>query len=182
MSKIGKKPIIIPQNSSVVLKDGVLAISGPKGALNIKLHPDIKAEIHDKEMRLVRARSTKQSMALWGTMRALVANAISGTIKEFEKKLEIEGMGYSAKFGAGGEIIFNLGFSHPIVFKIPEGVKITIEKNVLTLSGISKELVGQTAAKIRKLKPPEPYKGKGIRYHGEFIRKKAGKKAVGSSS
>ncbi|MEK7087226.1 MAG: 50S ribosomal protein L6, partial [Patescibacteria group bacterium] len=123
---------------------------------------------------------SKRTPALWGTLRAVISNMVNGVTKGFEKKLEIEGVGFKAQI-QGTELSLNLGYSHPVIFKIPEDVKIDVVKNTITVSGFSKELVGQTAANIRSLKKPEPYKGKGIRYAGEVIKRKAGKKVAGST-
>ena len=125
--------------------------------------------------------SSKKTPALWGTIRAIIANMINGVNSGFEKKLEIEGIGFKAQI-QGNELVLNLGFSHQVFFKIPDGIKIEVLKNTIAGSGISKELVGQTAANIRVLKKPEPYKGKGIRYEGEIIKRKAGKKVAGTTT
>lgn len=180
MSRIGKKPIIIPQGVTVDVAGNAVSVKGPKGEAVRKLHPDIKAEIKDGEILVAPARNSKKSPALWGLFRSLVANTVEGVSSGFEKKLEFEGIGYRVNVD-GSHLVLSLGFSHPVRFAIPQGTKIVVEKNVITVSGIDKELVGETAARIRNLKPPEPYKGKGIRYRGEIIRRKAGKKAVAAA-
>ncbi|HAJ44928.1 MAG: 50S ribosomal protein L6 [Candidatus Azambacteria bacterium GW2011_GWE1_42_9] len=181
MSKIGKKPIQIPTGITIDIKMPVVKVSGPKGELSFALPKEIELRLNDKELLVIPVGKSKKTPALWGTARAIIANMVAGVEKGFEKKLEIEGVGFKAQM-KDGEIMFNLGFSHPVIFKTPEGIKIAIEKNVIIVSGISLELVGQTAANIRALKKPEPYKGKGIRYAGEIIKRKAGKKVAGSAS
>lgn len=177
MSKIGKQIILIPEGVDVKI-DGNLAVAkGPKGELKLQMNPEIKAEINDQQIAVSIAKESRESVALWGLNRMLLANIIEGVKNGFEKKLEIEGVGYRAAM-QGEDIVLNLGFSHPVEFKAIQGISFKVEKNVITVSGIDKALVGQTAADIRKLKKPEPYKGKGIRYQGEIIKRKAGKKAV----
>lgn len=177
MSRIGKKPIAIPEGVTASITGNVFSVKGPKGELKRILHPDVGIEIRDKEIIAVLARKTKKSPALWGLSRSLIANMVEGVAKGFEKKLEFEGIGYRAVM-EGETLVLQLGFSHPVRFKSPAGIQLFVEKNVIRVSGIDKELVGETASRIRALKPPEPYKGKGIRYQGEVIRRKAGKKAV----
>lgn len=180
MSRVGKKPIPIPPNVTVAVTGTSVSIKGPKGELKRVLPPDIKAEAKDGALVMVPVRETKKTAALWGLARSLVANMVEGVTAGFAKKLEFEGIGFRANL-EGDTIVFSLGFSHPVRFKAPEGISLKVEKNTITVSGIDKELVGQTAAAIRNLKKPEPYKGKGIRYQGEIIRRKAGKKAVASA-
>ncbi len=177
MSRIGKKSITIPEDVTISVTDGFISVKGPKGELRRVLHRDIKVEVKDKEVIVSPVRETKKSSALWGLSRSLVANMAEGVRNGFQKKLEFEGIGYRANM-EGDTLVMQLGFSHPVRFRAPEGIKIVVEKNVISVSGIDKELVGDTAARIKNLKPPEPYKGKGIRYQGEVIRRKAGKKAV----
>lgn len=177
MSRIGKKPIPIPPGVTVEVSGGTVSVKGPKGTASLNLHPDIKAEFSDSNLNVLVGRESKRSSALWGLFRSLLANLVEGVSRGFEKKLEFEGVGYRANV-EGDTLVFQLGFSHPVKVKAPEGIKFSVEKNTITVSGVSKELVGNTAASIRNLKPPEPYKGKGIRYKGEIIRRKAGKKAV----
>jgi len=179
---MGKKPIQIPEGIKVEAGDNNLKVSGPKGELQIELHRDIKVELKDNEI-LVSPRKenpSKKAKALWGLYRALIFNMVEGVSKGFEKKLEIEGVGYKAIVD-GENLVLNVGFTNPVKIKKPEGVNFLVEKNVITVSGISKEEVGQISAIIRKVKKAEPYKGKGIKYQGEKIRRKEGKKVVSAS-
>lgn len=178
MSRIGKKPISIPDGVTVKVMDNTFFVKGPKGELKRVLHEDIGLEIREKEVIVVTRRETKKTNALWGLSRSLAANMVEGVIKGFKKELEFEGIGFRASVEGGNSLQMQLGFSHPVHFKAPEGITFNVEKNIIMVSGINKELVGETAAKIRALKSPEPYKGKGIRYKGEVIIRKAGKKAV----
>jgi len=177
MTRIGKKPILIPENVEVKIEGQKIIVKGPKGELQKEIRPEIKFEIKDKEIFVLPKIKTKKTEALWGTSWALLANMIKGVVDGFEKKLEIEGLGYKATL-EGNDLILFVGFSHQVKIKTPLSIKFSVEKNIITVSGIDKELVGQIAAKIRKVRPPEPYKGKGIRYLGEVIRRKAGKKVA----
>jgi large subunit ribosomal protein L6 len=177
MSRVGKKPIEIPKGVYVELKDNEILVKGPKGELKKKIPTEIGVEIKEGKIFLSPKIETKKTKSLWGLTRSLVSNLIKGVVEGFEKKLEIQGIGYRAEL-KGENLILYLGFAKPIEFKIPEGIKISVEKNIITVSGIDKELVGQTAAKIRKIKEPDPYKGKGIRYLGEKIKLKPGKKVA----
>lgn len=177
MSRIGKKPILIPEGVEVKIEENKLMVQGPKGQLSKDLRPEIKVEVKDKNIIILPKEETKLAKALWGTTRAIIANMIKGVTEGYEKKLEIEGLGFKAQL-SGENLILSLGFSHPVEVRAPSGIKFLVEKNIITVSGIDKELVGQTAASIRKLKLPEPYKGKGIKYLGERVRRKMGKKAV----
>ncbi|MBI2042278.1 MAG: 50S ribosomal protein L6 [Candidatus Nealsonbacteria bacterium] len=179
MSRIGKKPIKIPSGVEVKIQDRLIVVKGPKGELKREVRSEIKVVQENDRLLVAPQKETKETAALWGLTRALLANDIKGVTDGFEKKLELEGVGYRANL-EGQDLNLQLGFSHPVKVKAPEGIKFTVEKNVITISGIDKGLVGQTAAKIRDEKPPEPYKGKGIRYAGEHIRRKLGKKAVGA--
>lgn len=182
MSRIGKLPITIPAGVTVAIKDQTVEVSGPKGKQQVVLHDHVKAVVTDNQLTVSVASAEEQfDRALWGLSRALLANVITGVTVGFSKKLEINGVGFKAAL-SGQTLNLQLGFSHPIAFAIPEGIAITVEKNVVTISGIDRQLVGQTAANIRALKPPEPYKGKGIKYSDEIIRRKAGKvvKAAGA--
>ncbi len=180
MSKIGKKPITLPQGVSANVENRAVKIKGPKGELIFNLPREIELKIENDRILVLPIGKSKKTPALWGTARAVIANMVLGVEKGFEKKLEIEGVGFKAQM-QGNDLTLNLGFSHPVLFKTPEGIKISVEKNAITVSGISLELVSQTAANIRALKKPEPYKGKGIRYAGEVVRRKAGKKVAGSA-
>lgn len=179
MSRIGKKPIKIPAGVEVKIQDRAVIVKGPKGELKREIRSEIKVVQEEDNLLIMPQKETKQTAALWGLTRALLANDLQGVAEGFEKKLEIEGVGYRANL-EGQDLNLQLGFSHPVKMKAPEGIKFSVEKNVITIHGIDKGLVGQTAAKIRDLKPPEPYKGKGIKYAGEHIRRKLGKKAVGA--
>ncbi len=179
MSRIGKQPIDIPEGVEIKIDGDLIIVKGPKGELQNKIRSEIKVEVKDKEVILKPVKFYKGTQALWGTYRSLVANMIEGTTKGFEKVLEIEGVGYKANL-EGKDLVLNLGYSHPIKIKSPEGIEFKVEKNVVTVSGIDKQLVGQVAAEIRGKRKPEPYKGKGVRYQGEVVRRKAGKKAVGT--
>jgi len=180
MSRIGKKPILIPEGVEVKTEGKRISIKGPKGELSREIRPEIKVEIKGKEIFVQPQIETKKTKALLGTTRALLANMTRGVKEGYEKKLEIEGLGFKASVESGPpeNLILYVGFSHPVEIKAPKDIKFLVEKNIITVSGIDKELVGKIAAKIRKVKPPEPYKGKGIRYLGEVIRKKVGKKVV----
>ncbi|MDP2820808.1 MAG: 50S ribosomal protein L6 [bacterium] len=181
MSRIGKKTILIPESVTTELKGQVLKIKGPKGELDLKILPDVNVEIKDnKEINVSLKRQTKQNKPLWGLFRALIANNVLGVSEGFKKQLEIRGLGYKAEI-SGNDLILNVGFSHPVKISKPQGIEISIDNKIITISGADKQLVGQVAADIRKVKAPEPYKGKGIRYLGEKVRKKVGKKAVASA-
>lgn len=180
MSRIGKQPIEIPSGVTVTIADGEAVIVGPKGTLTVSVHPDIAAEVAENEIRCTIGHRTKKSAALWGTMRALLANAVTGVNAGFEKKLELQGVGYRASL-QGKDLQLLVGFSHPVVFPAAEGITFAVEKEIITITGFDAYLVGQTAANIRKVRPPEPYKGKGIRYVGEHVRRKVGK-VVGAAA
>jgi large subunit ribosomal protein L6 len=178
MSRIGKLPIALPSGTTAKLQDGFLVVKGPKGELKEKLHSAIIVNLKENEISVnIHNQEEKKEKALWGLFRTLINNMVLGVNKPFEKKLEINGVGYRAAV-SGNKITLNLGFSHPIDFQLPAGITATIEKNVITLSGINKQLVGEMAAQIRKLRKPEPYKGKGIKYIDEIIRRKAGKSSA----
>lgn len=177
MSRVGKNPIPIPSGVKFTRSDGIITVEGPKGKLTQKIEDIIATEVSDDQIVFKRPSDSKTHRAKHGLYRALVANMVTGVTEGFSKNLEIEGVGYRVeKTGKGAT--FALGYSHPIVVFPPEGVEIKVESlNKITVSGIDKQLVGQVAAKIRSLRPPEPYKGKGVRYEGEHIRRKAGKTA-----
>jgi len=180
MSRIGKKIIEIPQGVIVEISAEEIKVKGPKGELKQSIHPEIKIETKDGKILVTpKSELSKKGRGLWGLYRALVANMVEGVLKGFEKKLEIEGVGFKAAV-VGNELVLNLGFTNPVKIKKPEGINFLVEKNVITVSGINKELVGAVAAEIRKQKKAEPYKGKGIKYQGEKIRRKEGKKVVSS--
>lgn len=177
MSRIGKKPIIIPKAVTVSKNGSLLTVKGEKGELARTLVPEIDVEIAEGVLTVKPVGASRKTPALWGLYRALIQGMVEGVTKGFEKRLEIEGVGYRAAL-EGKDLKFALGFSHPVMFPAPEGISFAVEKNAVIVKGINKELVGEIAAKIRGLKKPEPYKGKGIRYAGEVIRRKAGKKAT----
>lgn len=177
MSRIGKKPIDIPTEVEVSIENNVVNVKGPKGELERIIRPEIKIEKKDNQIVVAPDKKTKRTNALWGLSRTLIFNMIEGVTKGYEKKLEIQGVGYRANL-EGEDLVLLIGFSHPVKIAKVAGIKLEVQKNIIVISGINKELVGQVAAKIRKVRPPEPYKGKGIRYVGEYVRRKAGKKAA----
>lgn len=177
MSRIGKQSIQIPEGVEVKVAEGKISVKGPKGSLDFEFHPKVNVEVADKEIRLFVKEETKQTKSLWGLSRVLIANMIKGTTEGYEKSLELQGVGFRMAV-QGKKLNMALGFSHPVEIEIPEGLEAKIEKNILAISGIDKQQVGQFAATIRALKKVEPYKGKGFRYVGEIVRKKAGKKAI----
>ena len=180
MSRIGKKPITIPSGVTITVEDGMVQVKGPKGNLSRQFRDDINIAVKDNEVVCSVRKDSKLAFILWGTYASHIKNMMEGVTNGFEKKLEIEGIGYKAK-EENGKLILNLGFSHPVEVAAPAGIKFTVVKNLITVSGIDKELVGEMAAKIRAHKKPDPYKGKGIHYLGEIIRRKAGKKAAASA-
>lgn len=181
MSRIGKKPVTIPSSVSVELKSDLIKVKGPKGDLSLPLHPKVKVEKKDNELLVSVGNSeNKQQRALWGLYRALINNMVTGVTSGFVKILEINGVGYKAAM-SGKKLVLNLGYSHPIELEVPAGIEAKVEKNTITISGSDRQAVGQFAAVVRSKREPEPYKGKGIKYQNEIIRRKAGKvvKAVG---
>lgn len=177
MSRIGKKLIAIPKGVTVTLLEGQVRVKGPKGENAMAVHPSVSiSQSEDTLTVAVKNPEEKSDRALWGLYRALLSNLIQGVHTPFELKLEMVGVGYKAAL-QGKNLVLELGFSHPVTLPIPEGVQCTVEKNVMTLSSIDKQAVGQFAASIRAYRKPEPYKGKGIKYAGEVIRRKAGKAA-----
>lgn len=176
MSRVGKKPIELSEKIKITYTDKVLTVAGDKGTLSRTLHPDVNINIDDNTLTVTIETMDKKTRSLWGMTRALISNMVTGVSQGFERALEINGIGYRAEL-KGDKIEFNLGYSHPINFPLPEGISANIEKNVIKLSGIDKDLLGHTASTIRSLRPPEPYKGKGVKYAEEFIQRKAGKTA-----
>jgi len=175
MSRVGKKPIQVPDKTKISYRDKAITVVGEKGSLTRIIHPDIDLKIEGGFINVSTLSDDRPGRALQGLTRSLVNNMITGVNKGFERILEINGIGYRAEL-KGKSIVFNLGFSHPVVFDLPDGISAAVEKNtVVKLSGIDKEKLGLAAASIRKLKPPEPYKGKGIKYSEERIQRKAGK-------
>jgi large subunit ribosomal protein L6 len=180
MSRIGKKIIIIPAKTEVKIEGDTVSVKGPLGELSRTFRPGIKVEIKDgKEISFVPvSKNLNVTMnSLWGTVSSHVNNMILGVNKAYEKKLIVEGIGFKADV-VGTNLVFKLGFSHPVTVAIPKNLKVSAEKNVISVSGIDKDFVGQYVAEIRALKKPEPYKGKGIRYEKEVIKRKEGKKTV----
>lgn len=177
MSKIGKKPVTIPQGVEVKFENNIFSAKGPKGELFLNLLPEVQVEIKEGEIVVSKKQESKVASAFWGLTRALINNMVIGVKDGFEKKLELQGVGYRMSL-QGNKLVMALGFSHPVEVEVPEGIVAKVEENnVLSISGIDKQKVGQFASEIRALKKVEPYKGKGFRYQGEKVRRKAGKKA-----
>lgn len=178
MSRIGRKPVRIPKGVKVEVKNGAVKVTGAKGELSVAIHPDVTVEVKGEEVLVTRHADLKEQRSLHGLFRALIANMVTGVTTGFSRKLELVGVGYRAEL-KGKALQLALGYSHPIVFRAPDSIKIEAPTQTnITVSGIDKQLVGLVAAKIRSLRPPEPYKGKGIKYEGEYIRRKAGKTAA----
>ncbi len=175
MSRVGKKPILIRDKTKILFKDRIVTVEGQKGSLSRSVHPLINLEIKDGIVNVTMKNDNRVSRSLQGLTRSLVANMVIGVNNGFERVLEINGIGYRATL-SGNRIVFNLGYSHPVNFDLPEGISASIDKNnIIKLSGIDKEQLGHVSAAIRRLRPPEPYKGKGIKYAEEYIHRKAGK-------
>ena len=175
MSRVGKKPIPIPEGVNLTQTDRQITVQGKNGTLTREIHPAVTLQIEENAAVVMPQTPDRKSVAIQGLTRSLVANMVDGVDKGFERVLEINGIGYRAEL-QDDTIVFNIGYSHPINFKLPAGIAATIDKNnVVKLAGIDKELLGQTAASIRRLRPPEPYKGKGIKFAEERIQRKAGK-------
>lgn len=184
MSRIGRQPVKIPPDVSVKLENGKIIVKGKKGELSFAPHPRVEIKINGNEITVSRKSDEKFDKSLHGTTRMIIANMVTGVSSGFEKKLEMQGVGYRVEL-KGKKLVLALGFSHPIEYELPQEITVAIDpekKNIFTVSGIDKQLVGEVAAQIRAKRPPEPYKGKGIRYHGEIIIKKAGKTAVASGA
>ncbi|MCH7674046.1 50S ribosomal protein L6 [candidate division KSB1 bacterium] len=178
MSRVGKNPIGLPEGVEVKINKGTVEVTGPKGNLSGEVNQDIKLDIKDGQLTVSRPNDSKYYKSLHGLYRSLLNNMVEGVTKGFEKKLEIVGVGYKAEMSKG-RLSLQLGYSHPIVFLPPEGVEVVVaDPTNISVRGIDKHLVGQVAAKIRSFRPPEPYKGKGIKYVDEYIRRKAGKTAA----
>jgi large subunit ribosomal protein L6 len=180
MSRIGKKIIQIPSGVDIKINNNLITVKGSKGELSRELAGKVLAEIKDNNLFISLKENEKDDSAIWGTSQALINNMIIGVGKGFEKKLTFEGVGYKAAVN-GNKLVLNLGFSHPVEIDVPKGIEFKVEKNVIIISGTDKHLVGQIAANIRLKRKVEPYKGKGIRYEKEIVRRKAGKKAVASA-
>ncbi|MGE5315695.1 MAG: 50S ribosomal protein L6 [Acidobacteriota bacterium] len=179
MSRIGKKPIPVPKGVKIQIGGGLITVTGPKGELKTALHPNITVEVQGEEIVCTRHNDVRENRSLHGLYRALIANMVKGVTDGFTRKLELVGVGYRAEIKEK-VLQLALGFSHPIVFRAPDGVKLEAPTQTsIVVTGIDKQLVGLVSAKIRSLRPPEPYKGKGVKYEGEVIRRKAGKTAAG---
>lgn len=182
MSRVGRKPIPIAAGVKVQKTDHAVKVVGPKGELTATVHPDIGFEIKENQILVTRSSDGKEHRSLHGLWRALMANMIQGVTQGYARKLELVGVGYRAEL-KGKKLQLQLGFSHPILFAPPDGIKIEAPTQTnITVSGIDKQLVGQVAAKLRSFRPPEPYKGKGVKYEGEYIRRKAGKAAAATGA
>jgi len=181
VSRIGKKPILIPEGVEVKQEDGLLKAKGPLGEDSVRIPPGFKVEIQDSQIKIIPLKEEKNTSMLWGTTRALVNNCLQGVKNGFSKELEIEGVGYRAE-KEGENLVLRIGYINPVSLPIPKGLEVKVEKNTILVRGISKEAVGQFAARIKLQKPVEPYKGKGIHYKGETIRRKAGKKLAGTTA
>ena len=175
MSRIGRKPITRPDNVKVTIENNIITVEGPKGVLTQEIPKDISIEVKDNELLVTRPSDASKHRALHGLTRALVANMVQGVSHGFEKKLELVGVGYRAQLQTT-KLLINIGFSHPVEVEPPQGIEFEVPAPTkITVKGIDKQLVGNTAAHIRAIRKPEPYKGKGIKYEGEVIRRKAGK-------
>ena len=175
MSRIGKQPIILPSGVKIQLQGKTVAVEGSKGRLTLDLPLGINVDVSDNTVKIARENEEKLTRSLHGTVRALIYNMVVGVSEGFKKDLEIIGVGYKAQM-KGKNLLLNMGFSHPVEMVVPQGLKVSVPRaTAITIEGIDKQLVGEFAAKIRRIYPPEPYKGKGIRYAGEEVRKKLGK-------
>jgi large subunit ribosomal protein L6 len=174
MSRIGRKVIPLPKGVTVTVKDGFMAVKGPKGELKKALPAHVTVKVEGSEINIARDNDSQESRAFHGLARALLANMVSGVATGFERKLEVNGVGYKFEV-AGDKLTMALGYSHPVVYPLPKGVTAKVDKNTLILAGVDKELLGQTAAKVRSFRAPEPYKGKGVKYVEETIKRKVGK-------
>ena len=182
MSRIGKKPIPIPSGVTVTVVGSESVVKGPKGELRQHVPTGLEYEVNDGELQITRPKDTKDLRAKHGLVRVLIANQVHGVTQGWSKTLEIEGVGYGAKLEGTNKLILNIGFNAPVVMEAPAGVTLACPKpTIISITGADKQVVGQFAADVRRVRPPEPYKGKGIRYLGEHIRRKAGK-AIGGKS
>lgn len=176
MSKIGLQPILVPEGISVNLSGNEIEVTGPKGSLKRRIPETCEVTFKEGTITLTSKGKSKKARALYGTTRAIIAGMVKGVSQGWEKKLELVGTGYRAE-AQGGTLILTVGYSHPVKIEAPPGTAFSVEKSIVTISGADKELVGLVAAKVRAVRPPEPYKGKGIRYLSEFVRRKVGKAA-----
>ena len=178
MSRIGKQPVAIPSGVDISLAGNTLTVKGPKGTLTQTVHPDVTITIADSEVVVTRPNDERENRALHGLFRSLIANMVVGVTEGYTRRLEIVGVGYRAALRGSNGLTLQMGFSHPVEFNAPEGVSFEVPTPTrITINGIDKQAVGQVAANIRKIRKPEPYKGKGIRYEGELVRRKSGKAA-----
>ena len=178
MSRVGKLPIALPDGVSVTIEGNLVTAKGPKGEMSVEIHPDMELKLEDGVLTVHRPTESKEHRSIHGLSRALVNNIVEGVSKGFEKRLEVVGVGYRAEM-KGRNLLLSVGFSHQVLMVPPEGIELSVEgNNIIVVKGIDKVLVGQVAANIRAVRPPEPYKGKGIRYVDEVVRKKAGKTAA----
>lgn len=177
MSRVGKKPIQIPEKTEVVYKDRLIIVKGPKGSLETNIHPSVEIKIDGKEISVVIVSDDRNADAFHGMTRALISNMIEGVTAGFVRILEVNGIGYRVEV-KGTTLVLSVGYSKPVEFILPQGITAEVEKNQIKLSGIDKQQLGQTASEIRRIRPPEPYKGKGIKYLEETIQRKAGKTAA----
>ncbi len=182
MSKTGSKPIIIPEGVAVAADQSLVTVKGKNATLVVPILKFVSVDINGQTITLSVSSDVKQARANWGTTGAHLRNVIAGVTTGFKKSLDIQGIGFKAALEGKSTLVLNLGFSHPIKYAIPEGVTITVEKNLVHIAGANRQVVGQVSAEIRKFKKPEPYQGKGIRYVGEQVRRKAGKKVAGSTA
>lgn len=179
MSRIGKKPVLLPSGVDATVEQGLVTVKGPKGTVAVTLAEHVTVTLQAEPRSLLVSVEREENVdqrALWGLFRQLLQNAVEGVQKPFEKSLEFVGVGYKVAL-EGRKVMMDLGFSHRVPFDLPEGIEAKVDKQILTLTGIDKYLVGETAARIRRIRPPEPYKGKGVKYTDEVIRRKAGKTA-----
>jgi large subunit ribosomal protein L6 len=182
MSRVGKKILKVPSGVDLKVEGQTVRAKGPKGELSFDMHPRVSAKVENGELSVtVKDPELESDKALWGLTRRLIENLVTGVTKGFQKQLEINGVGFKAA-AQGSTLKLEVGFSHEVEFQVPKGVSVTVEKNIITVMGIDKQLVGETAAQIRRIKKPEPYKGKGIKYVDETIKRKAGKAAKAGSA
>ena len=181
MSRIGKKPILTPAGVEVNVGKEIVTVKGPKGTVTVPVHSAVQIEPTTEPKGFivtVKNQDSKNERALWGLTRQLISNAVDGVQKPYEKALEFVGVGFKVALVGSDKLNIEVGFSHPVLFELPKGISAVVEKQIVTVSGVDKQLVGETAARIRRIKPPEPYKGKGIKYTTEVVRRKAGKAAT----
>ena len=179
MSRIGKMPIAIPAGVEVKLDGTTVSVKGPKGELTRTVHPNMKVEVNGAEVTVTRPNDNKENRSLHGLTRSLIANMVKGVTDGFTKELEVNGVGYRASV-EGNKLVLNVGYSHPVEMPLPDGIQAEVNDKKITISGIDNQKVGQFAAEVREKRPPEPYKGKGIKYMDEHIRRKEGKAGKGA--